>query len=92
MRNTLRLTLLAFVVSLGVSEQAHAQGATPTPRPANTPIRFIDMEEMLLTAGIIRPSAAFFATRQRVRFESLMNLRHDVIGALRTTACDASLR
>ena len=90
MRNTLRLTLLALAVSSTFAGLAHGQGAPAT--PARTPITFIDMEEMMMHARISRPSVAFVDARRQAKFERLLKLRHEVLGALRTTASDASLR
>ena len=88
--NTRPALLLALCLVLPAT--VSAQGAPVGPEPAEARVRFIDMEEMLLTGRLARPSVAFVDARQRARFDRLLRLKHEVVGALRATGSDAALR
>jgi hypothetical protein len=90
------LTLVAAAVfSLTTTTPSTAAAQAPTDRapvPAAPPVKFIDMGEMMLKGRTARPAVTFVDARQRAKFERLLELKRDVVGALRATATDAALR
>ncbi|MCK6573366.1 hypothetical protein L6V77_19985 [Myxococcota bacterium] len=86
----LGLALLLTIVPASAFAQREAAGEPPA--RTVTPIRFIDMGELLMVGRTARPAVTFVDARQRAKFERLLKLKLDVVGGLRATARDASLR
>jgi len=89
-RTRIGLGLLLTIVPAAAFAQREAAGEPPA--RTVTPIRFIDMGELLMVGRTARSAVTFVDARQRAKFERLLKLKLDVVGGLRATARDASLR
>jgi len=86
---------VALAVLFGVAHLlplvAAAQGR-PVAAPPPVAVKFIDMDALLVTGAGARPQVTLVDARQRAKFDRLLRLKHEVVGALRSTARDATLR
>ena len=92
MRTHIPLGVLLLVVGLALPATASAQGASAGATSERVRVQFVDMKDLFVDGRVARPSMAFVDARQRARFDRLLRLKHEVVGALRATGTDAALR